>query len=187
MQAKRDNIYLVGPVGAGKTTIGKLLAERLQLQFYDSDMEIESASGADIRWIFDVEGEDGFRRREQRMIETLTAKRGIVLATGGGTVLAERNRQLLKAGGLVIYLHATVAQQVERAGRDRRRPLLAKAADPEAAVEELMRLREPLYSELADYTFNTSQRNPQAMANEIAEVLVGAGTAEHAHSKRQAG
>ena len=168
--AKRDNIYLVGPAGAGKTTIGRLLAERLRLKFYDSDMEIEASTGADIPWIFDVEGEEGFRRREERMIATLTEKQGIVLATGGGSILAQRSRELLAAGGVVIYLQSTVSQQVERAGRDRNRPLL-QTADKEGTIRNQMKVRGPLYDEVADLTFNTSQRNPRAMAKEIVQRL----------------
>ena len=162
------NVFLIGPMGVGKTTIGRLLAEQLGLQFYDSDREIEAATGADIPWIFDVEGEAGFRIRESRMIDDLTSRSGIVLATGGGSILAEANQQCLKSRGVVVYLRASVGQQVERTARDRNRPLL-RTADPEARLRELMRVREPIYKALADITINTSRRSPKSVSTEIAE------------------
>ncbi len=124
-------------MGAGKSTIGRLLAKELRLPFKDSDKEIEQRTGADIPWIFDVEGEQGFREREQAVIVDLSAADGLVLATGGGAVLRAENRRALHAGGRVVYLHATVEQQIDRTSRDRNRPLL-RTADPARVLSELM-------------------------------------------------
>lgn len=160
------NIFLVGPMGVGKTTIGRVLADQLHLEFFDSDREIEAATGADIPWIFDVEGESGFRLREQRMIGLLTEKQNIILATGGGAVLAEENRQNLSERGIVVYLRASIKQQVERTSRDKNRPLL-QTPDPEAKIRELMKLRDPLYCEVADIIIDTNRRNPRSVGIEI--------------------
>src|SRR5210317_1263159 len=137
-------IFLVGPMGAGKTTIGKYLAQHLKLQFADTDTEIEVRTGADIPWIFDVEGEEGFRNREQQVVEELTLWDDVVLATGGGVIIRPENRQALGARGYVVYLHATVDEQVRRTRRDRRRPLLQNG-DPEEVLRSLMAIRDPLY------------------------------------------
>ena len=164
------NVFLVGPMGVGKTTIGSVLAELLDLEFFDSDKEIEASTGADIPWIFDVEGESGFRVRETRMIDQLSARQNIVLATGGGAVGSEENREKLKTRGLVVYLRASIAQQVERTSRDRTRPLL-QTPDPEKTIRELMQLREPLYQEVADITIDTNRRNPKAVSQDICRQL----------------
>lgn len=153
-------------MGAGKTTIGKALAELLEKDFYDSDREIETTTGADIAWIFDVEGEAGFRNREQRMIESLTSRKGIVLATGGGAVLQSENRKRLQARGLVIYLRVSIAQQIERTSHDKNRPLL-QSEDPEQTIRDLMKLREPFYEEVADIIIDSSRRNARALGKEI--------------------
>ena len=155
------SLYLVGQMGVGKTTIGKVLAESLGLDFVDSDREIESATGADIPWIFYVEGEEGFRARESKMIEKLTTRPNIVLATGGGAILSEANRQWLKARGCVIYLRAPISQQIERTKRDKSRPLL-QTANPAQKIRELMAFREPLYREVADFSVDTYRRGPKA-------------------------
>jgi len=160
------NIFLVGPMGAGKTTIGRLLARSLGMAFTDSDHEVEAKSGADIPWIFDVEGEEGFRRREQAVIEDLTQRSGIVLATGGGAVLRAENRRNLSGRGVVVYLCTSVDQQVERTRRDRNRPLL-QTADPRARLEELMAQRDPLYREVADIIIDTDGRAAKSVAAEI--------------------
>jgi shikimate kinase len=159
-------------MGVGKTTIGKVLAESLGLDFVDSDREIESATGADIPWIFDVEGEEGFRARESKMIEKLTTRPNIVLATGGGAILSEANRQWLKARGCVIYLRAPISQQIERTKRDKSRPLL-QTANPAQKIRELMAFREPLYREVADFSVDTYRRGPKAVCNEIQKQLNG--------------
>ena len=165
-----DNIFLIGPMGVGKTTIGRVLAEQLELRFLDSDREIEASTGADIPWIFDVEGEAGFRQRESRMIAELTALQGIVLATGGGSVLAPDNRSYLKSRGFVVYLRASLSQQLERTSRDRNRPLL-QTPDPAAKIAELMKIREPLYRETADIVVDTNRRSPRMVCLEIARRL----------------
>lgn len=164
------NIFLVGPMGVGKTTIGRVLAELLDLEFFDSDREIESTTGADIAWIFDVEGESGFRARETRMIEQLSAKENIVLATGGGAVGAAENREWLKTRGVVVYLRAPISQQVERTSRDKTRPLL-QTPNPEQKIRELMQEREPLYREVADIIVDTNHRNPKTVSQEICRQL----------------
>ena len=167
---KLENVFLIGPMGVGKTTVGKVIAEQLKLEFYDSDREIELLTGADIPWIFDVEGEEGFRLREIRMIDQLSAKKNIVLATGGGSVLANENRNCLRARGLVIYLRATLAQQVGRTSRDKSRPLL-QTPDPAKRIKELMKIREPLYLELADIIVDTNRRNPRSVGKEVTKKI----------------
>ena len=164
------NVFLVGPMGVGKTTIGRVLADLLGLEFFDSDKEIEASTGADIPWIFDVEGESGFRQREIKMIDQLSARHNIVLATGGGAVLAEENRRHLKQRGSVVYLRASINQQVERTSRDKNRPLL-QTPDPEQKIRELMNLRDPLYREVADIVIDTNRRNPRSVSNEISRQL----------------
>jgi shikimate kinase len=171
MYKSLNNVFLVGPMGAGKTTIGRLLADELGKQFHDSDQFIEERAGADISWIFDVEGEPGFRVRERAAIEDLCALDNIVLATGGGAVLAEENRQHLRKRGFVVYLKATIAQQVERTKRDQKRPLLKNADDPKAKLTALMELRDPLYRDVADITVMTSRRSPRAVCNEILQQI----------------
>ncbi|WPP45187.1 shikimate kinase AroK [Pseudomonas sp. AN-1] len=160
------NVILVGPMGAGKSTIGRLLAKELHLSFKDSDKEIEVRTGADIPWIFDVEGEQGFREREQAVIADLCHEDGLVLATGGGAVLRPANREALRAGGRVVYLHTSVEQQLERTARDRNRPLL-RTANPGQVLRELMALRDPLYREIADVIIETDQRPPRLVVQEV--------------------
>ncbi|MEH6389591.1 MULTISPECIES: shikimate kinase AroK [Pseudomonas] len=164
------NVFLIGPMGAGKSTIGRLLAKEIGYPFKDSDREIEARTGADIPWIFDVEGEDGFREREQAMIAELVKEDGIVLATGGGVVMREANRQALGAHGLVVYLRTSVEQQLQRTAKDRQRPLL-RTPDPEKVLRELMARRDPLYSEIADLTIDTDQRGPKIVVNTILTAL----------------
>ncbi len=163
-------VFLVGPMGAGKTTIGKYLAEHLKLQFADTDAEIESRTGADIPWIFDVEGEEGFRDREQQVVEEMTHWDNVVLATGGGVVLRPENRRALGGRGFVIYLYATVEEQVRRTRKDRRRPLLQKG-DPEDVLRELMELRDPLYREIADHIIETDGCSPKTVAQRLVREL----------------
>lgn len=160
------NIFLIGPMGAGKTTIGRALAEALGLEFLDSDQEIERRCGCDIPWIFDVEGEAGFRRREREVIEELTAREGIVLATGGGAVLSPENRARLRERGRVIYLEAPLDALVERTARDRNRPLL-QTEDPAARLAAILAEREPLYRESADLVVGTDRRPIRRVVGEI--------------------
>ena len=173
-------------MGAGKSTIGKVLAEILGKEFYDSDREIEQSTGANIPWIFDVEGEAGFREREIRMIDKLTKKKDMVLATGGGAILAKKNRKRLKKRGTVVFLRASIAQQVERTSRDRNRPLL-QTPDPKKTIKELMELREPLYQEVADIVVETNRRSARAVSKEIAKQLqrLAQGAETHANQKSE--
>ena len=164
--AEKRNIFLVGPMGAGKSTIGRHLADELHLDFYDSDQEIERRSGADIAWIFDLEGEDGFRAREENIINDLTDKQGIVLATGGGSIVTKAVRNRLSARGIVVYLQTTIDKQVARTQRDKRRPLLQNN-DPEQVLRDLADLRNPLYEEGADYVVDTDDQSARAVANQI--------------------
>ena len=164
--AEKRNIFLVGPMGAGKSTIGRHLADELHLDFYDSDQEIERRTGADIAWIFDLEGEDGFRKREETVINDLTDKQGIVLATGGGSIVTKAVRNRLSARGIVVYLQTTIDKQVARTQRDKRRPLLQNN-DPEQVLRDLADLRNPLYEEVADYVVETDDQSARAVANQI--------------------
>lgn len=164
------NIILVGPMGAGKSTIGRLLAKELRLAFRDSDKEIEQRTGASIPLIFDVEGEQGFREREHNAIVDLCRIPGIVLATGGGAVLRQDNRQALRDGGQVIYLCTSVEQQLDRTARDRNRPLL-QTPNPRQVLVDLMALRDPLYREIADIIVETDERPPRLVVGEILEQL----------------
>lgn len=157
-------------MGVGKTTIGRVLAEQLGLEFFDSDREIEASTGADIPWIFDVEGESGFRAREVKMIDELTQRQDIVLATGGGAVLDAQNREHLANRGQVIYLRASIRQQIDRTSRDKNRPLL-QTADPEKKIRELMKMRDPLYKEVADIIVDTNRRNPRSVGQDICSKL----------------
>jgi shikimate kinase len=167
---KLHRIFLVGPMGAGKSTIGKYLAQHLKLRFADTDAEIEVRTGADIPWIFDVEGEAGFREREQQVVEEMTLWDDVVLATGGGVVIRPENRQALASRGYVVYLYATVEEQVRRTRRDRRRPLLQKG-DPEEVLRSLMASREPLYREIADHIIETDGCSPRSVAQRLVQEL----------------
>ncbi|APE04715.1 MULTISPECIES: shikimate kinase AroK [Alteromonas] len=164
--AEKRNIFLVGPMGAGKSTIGRHLADELHLDFFDSDQEIERRTGADIAWIFDLEGEDGFRAREENVINDLTDKQGIVLATGGGSIVTKAVRNRLSARGIVVYLQTTIDKQVARTQRDKRRPLLQNE-DPEKVLRDLAEQRNPLYEEVADYVVDTDDQSARAVANQI--------------------
>lgn len=157
-------------MGAGKSTIGRLLSNELKLTFFDSDKEIEDRCGANIPWIFDREGEPGFRDREQQVIDDLTQKSSILLATGGGAVIREQNRQHLANRGTVIYLRATVEQQIARTERDRNRPLL-REGNPRQILQTLFEQRDPLYQSIADVVIETDQRNPRWVVQELRKTL----------------
>jgi shikimate kinase len=163
----KANIILIGPMGAGKSTIGRQLAAALRMPFRDSDREIEKRTGVDIPTIFEFEGEEGFRDRESAMLEALCAERGVVLATGGGAVMREGNRTLLRECGLVVYLRTPVKIQLRRTARDRNRPLL-QTDDPRARLEELMRIRDPLYREIADLVVDTDRDSVRKVVQVIA-------------------
>lgn len=193
-----QNIFLVGLMAVGKTTIGRLLADAINWQFVDSDHVIEERAGADIPWIFDVEGEVGFRDREQAVIAELSHNHGLVLATGGGAVLRMENRQALASNGVVIHLDSSLAHLLERTRRDKKRPLLNPKANPDLKTnpalkrhtnsgevsgspplvptmrETLQRLqceRGPLYAEIADYRFTTDNSSPKVLARHIEQRL----------------
>ncbi len=168
---KLSRVFLVGPMGAGKTTIGRALAHQLKLAFVDSDTEIEARTGADIPWIFDVEGEEGFRERESQIIDELTQRNGIVLATGGGVVMRDENRRVLAARGFVVYLRTSIEQQVARTSNDRRRPLLQEG-DPEEILRALMAVRDPLYRDIADFTAETDGSGTRSLAERIASQII---------------
>jgi 3-dehydroquinate synthase len=165
-----ENVFLVGLMGAGKTTIGRILARKLGQRFIDSDHEIEARTGASIPWIFEIEGEESFRRREAEVIRDLCAEDGVVLATGGGAVLNPDTRASLKARGVVIYLRANVNSILTRTAHDKNRPLL-QTADPRRKLEELMLQREPLYREIADLVIDTGRPNVQSMVQTILDQL----------------
>lgn len=170
MPREKKNIYLVGPMGSGKTTIGNRLAQKLGLAFYDSDQEIETRSGASVSLIFEIEGESGFRKRENHMLRELCALDGVLVATGGGAVMNQANRDLLRKSGVVIYLRASVGQQLERLGRDRTRPLL-QTRNKESKLAALAEERNPLYEEMADLIFPAKNRNIDNTVNQLYEAV----------------
>ncbi|MCO6524695.1 MAG: shikimate kinase AroK [Candidatus Schmidhempelia sp.] len=169
--AEKRNIFLIGPMGAGKSTIGKQIAQQLAMEFFDSDQEIEKRTGADIAWIFDLEGEDGFRIREEKVINELTEKQGVVLATGGGSVLSKDTRNKLSARGIVVYLETTIEKQMARTQKDKRRPLLQGGNAPRERYEEMAKERNPLYEEIADIIIKTDEQSAKSMANYIIEQI----------------
>ncbi|MDR5906377.1 MULTISPECIES: shikimate kinase AroK [Halomonadaceae] len=160
------NLFLIGPMGAGKSTIGRLLAAELSRDFFDSDHEIQGRCGADIPWIFEIEGEAGFREREEAMIDELTQRHGVVVATGGGAVMRESNRRALRERGTVIYLYTTVEQQLRRTAKDRNRPLLQNG-NPEEILRGMFAKRDPLYRATADLIVRTDRRGPRSVVSEI--------------------
>ncbi len=157
-------------MGAGKTTIGRLLADQLGLEFKDADREIEARSGVDIPWIFDREGEAGFRQREAAVLEELAQLDNVLVSTGGGAILLPQNREVMRAAGTVVFLYTSVDEQVRRTSRDRKRPLL-QGKDPKQVLTELMTVREPLYREAAHIVVTTDGRGPRAVATELAQRL----------------
>ncbi len=173
-----ENIFLVGLMGAGKTSVGRALAMRLHKTFYDSDQEIERATGVKIPVIFEIEGEAGFRAREARWLAELVRRKNIVLATGGGAVLSEQNRRLLTEHGLVIYLRAAIDDLWQRTRRDKNRPLL-KTGDPLTKLQELLVQRDPLYREIADIIVDTGSQSVGILAHKIEQRL--------AHFRRRPG
>ena len=160
------NIFLIGPMGAGKTTIGRLLAKSLGVAFLDSDKEIEQRTGVSIPMIFEYEGEAGFRKRESEVLSVLTRLDPIVLATGGGSILLPENREFLAQRGFVVYLQCSVEKQLERTHKDPNRPLL-NTENPRARLEELLRVRDPLYRSLAHCTVDTGQFSSRSTVRQI--------------------
>lgn len=168
------NVYLVGMMAVGKTTVGRHLASRLEYTFHDTDRVIEQRAGADISWIFELEGEERFRDREQQVVEEMTRLEGVVLATGGGAVLRERNRALLRERGIVVYLRSGVDLLLERARSDRRRPLL-QVDNVRERIETLAAQRGPLYEAVSHLAVTVDRRPPKAIAGDIARILRGFG------------
>ncbi|HEU4655095.1 MAG TPA: shikimate kinase AroK [Steroidobacteraceae bacterium] len=164
------NVFLIGPMGSGKSAVGRQLAKQLHLDFYDSDTEIELRTGVNIPYIFEREGEAGFREREREVVESLTQLKHVVIATGGGAILLAQNRDALSARGVVVYLRASIQQQLERTRHGKHRPLLY-TEDPEARLRELMALRAPLYESLAAIIVDTDGRQVRVVADEIVQRL----------------
>jgi shikimate kinase len=166
----RPNIFLVGLMAVGKSTVGRLLADALGMKFYDADQVVEERAGAPISWIFDVEGEEGFRDREQHALEELTREHGIVLATGGGAVLRPENRAVLASRGVVVHLDSPLERLLERTRKDRKRPLL-RNGDAAEILARLAAERGPLYQEIADYRFVTDRQGARTLARDIEQRL----------------
>jgi shikimate kinase len=176
----KTSVFLIGPMGSGKTAVGRQLARVLALPFHDSDAEIERRTGVDIPFIFEKEGEAGFRQREREALEALTALEGIVLATGGGAVLLPENRRLLAERGRVVYLRTSVAQQADRVRHGRHRPLLA-SGDHETRLGQLMDARAPLYAEIADVVVSTDGRRVSSVAEQVLRDLAAAPRDPHVY------
>ncbi len=168
---EKKNIFLIGPMGAGKSTIGKQLANKLNCEFFDSDKEIEKSTGADITWVFDVEGEDGFRNREEKIINELTKKHGIILATGGGSIISRKTRTFLSSRGTVVYLKTTVEKQFLRTQKDKKRPLLQGNSSRYEVLQTLANERNSLYEEIADIIICTDELKTQVISNKIINLL----------------
>ncbi|MFQ5761135.1 MAG: shikimate kinase AroK [Acidiferrobacterales bacterium] len=164
------NIFLIGPMGAGKSTVGRHLAQLLGKEFHDADQEIEKRTGASVALIFDIEGEQGFRKRETAILDELTRGDNMVLATGGGAILSEENRGLLRSRGTVVYLDADLDTLTRRTHRDRKRPLL-QTSDRREKLAEIMKQRESLYRSEADVVVTTDRGSPVAVARKVATTL----------------
>ena len=164
------NIFIVGPMGSGKSTVGKIISDELFMNFFDTDEEIETRTGASIDWIFDLEGEEGFRKRESAILAEIVKKNSIVLSTGGGIILSEENRELLSSRGTVFYLATPVYIQIERTAKDKDRPLL-KDGDPEVILTELHNNRQNLYESVADHVVDTENKSSQEVASEIVKLI----------------
>jgi shikimate kinase len=167
----KELIVFVGPMGAGKTTIGKILAKELGFQFYDSDKEIEKKTGANIPWIFDVEGESGFRERETAVIKELSELKQVVLATGGGAMMRPENRDAVTRSGYVVYLNTSVDQQYQRTHKDRNRPLLQGKKDAYKVLSELYEVRDPVYRSVADLIIETDKKALKTIVRDIITAL----------------
>ena len=168
---RKTNIFLIGPMGVGKSTIGRTLARELKMDFIDSDQELEQRTGATVSLIFDIEGEEGFRKRESQIVQELAERTDVVMATGGGTVMDEDNRKALRKNGTVVYLSATVDTQLARVRNTKNRPML-QDGDPKEVLTTLNTERDPIYREEADYVFATDDRSPANVAREIAKELL---------------
>ena len=164
------NIFIVGPMGSGKSTVGKIISDELFLGFFDTDDEIEMRTGASIDWIFDLEGESGFRKRESEILTEMVEKNSIVLSTGGGIILDSYNRELLSSRGTVFYLSTPISVQVERTAKDKDRPLL-KNGDPEKILSKLHDERQELYKSVSDHIIETENKSSQEVASEIIKLV----------------
>lgn len=171
MNKNSRNIFLIGPMGSGKTTIGKRLAQMLKLEFYDCDHELELNTGASVNLIFDVEGEAGFRLRESLLLKQLCAKKGVLIATGGGAVCSEENRRILRSGGFVVYLKTSIESQLKRLSQDKSRPLL-QAEDRVQRLLDLASVRNPFYDASADLTFTTRNSSVYSTAKELSSIIL---------------
>lgn len=165
-----DNIFLIGPMGSGKTTLGRRIAPRFGLEFLDLDEELERRCGVEVAVIFEIEGEHGFRERESRLLEEVAGGSGLLVATGGGSVLAPGNRDVMRSAGTVVWLNATVDQQIRRLERDKRRPLLA-APDRRQRLTRMAEQRNPIYASLADIEFRSSNRPLPRMADALERTI----------------
>jgi len=166
------NIFIVGPMGSGKSTVGKIISDELFLNFFDTDDEIESRTGASIDWIFDLEGEEGFRKRESSILEEMVKQNSIVLSTGGGIILSDSNREMLSSRGTVFYLSTPISVQIERTSKDKDRPLL-KNGDPEEILTRLQKERKDLYESVSDHVIETENKSSQKVASEIINLVKG--------------
>tara|TARA_B100001996_G_C18512668_1_gene536034 strand:+ start:353 stop:856 length:504 start_codon:yes stop_codon:yes gene_type:complete len=166
------NIFIVGPMGSGKSTVGKIISDELFLNFFDTDDEIESRTGASIDWIFDLEGEEGFRKRESSILEEMVKQNSIVLSTGGGIILSDSNREMLSSRGTVFYLSTPISVQLERTSKDKDRPLL-KDGDPEEILTRLQKERKDLYESVSDHIIDTENKSSQEVASEIINFVKG--------------
>tara|TARA_B100000035_G_C20954814_1_gene533685 strand:+ start:286 stop:789 length:504 start_codon:yes stop_codon:yes gene_type:complete len=166
------NIFIVGPMGSGKSTVGKIISDELFLNFFDTDDEIESRTGASIDWIFDLEGEEGFRKRESSILEEMVKQNSIVLSTGGGIILSDSNREMLSSRGTVFYLSTPISVQLERTSKDKDRPLL-KNGDPEEILTRLQKERKDLYESVSDHVIDTENKSSQEVASEIINFVKG--------------
>ena len=174
----RRNVFLIGMMAVGKSTVGRLVAAQMDLVFHDTDRMIEERAGADISWIFDREGEDGFRDREQQVLDELTGRSAVLVATGGGAIIRKHNRRTLRQRGVVVYLKSAPGVIVERTRDDRHRPLL-QTHDLRGRVERLCREREPLYSEIAHIEVAVDHRSPKLVAEDIVGALALRGMPAH--------
>ena len=165
-----QNIFLIGPMGSGKSSIGRQLAERMDLEFFDSDKEIENRTGVEIALIFEIEGEEGFRQREAKMIEELATKSNCVIATGGGVILAEKNRSCLKDNGRVVYLKSSAENLYERTIKDKRRPLL-NTEDRLLTIKNILEVRGPIYEDVADIMVRTDEKSIKQIIETIVKQL----------------
>jgi shikimate kinase len=171
LSVRKQNVYLIGPMGSGKTTIGRQTAELLELQFFDCDAELELRTGVSVSIIFDIEGEEGFRERETRLLEELSVQKNCLIATGGGSILRRENRKIMRRSGLVVYLQTSVAQQLARLRLDKQRPLL-QDGDRERRLTALAAVRDPIYESASDFTFPSQNRSVPLAAKRLSRAIL---------------